>query len=111
MLVGRESEQRLLDRLIAAARLGTSAALVLVGEPGVGKTALLAHAIDSAGDARVLRATGLEAEQELPFGGQLLLLHPRSPASWVDPDSRRPWPVPWRWPIRPPRPRTLSTGS
>jgi len=42
---------------------------VVRGEPGVGKTALLRHAIDGAGDMRICRATGVESEIELPFAG------------------------------------------
>src|SRR6185437_13397071 len=49
------------------ARAGQSAALVLRGEAGVGKTALLEHTIASASDMMVLRAGGVEAEMELPY--------------------------------------------
>ena len=76
MLVGRGAERRTIGSLLAAARLGRSAVLVLSGEAGVGKTALLEHAGAAAGDMQVLRATGTESESELPFGGLLQLLRP-----------------------------------
>ncbi|HET6869410.1 MAG TPA: AAA family ATPase, partial [Solirubrobacteraceae bacterium] len=55
------------DGLLAAVRGGRSGALVVRGEPGVGKTALLEYAIESASDVRVARAAGVESEMELPF--------------------------------------------
>jgi hypothetical protein len=64
---GRDAECAALDVLLDAARRGESRALVLRGEPGVGKTALLEHAIGSAPDFRVLRAVGIELEMELAF--------------------------------------------
>src|SRR5690348_6543092 len=67
MLRGRDDERALLDRLLEEARAGQSAALVLRGEAGVGKTALLEHTIASASDMMVLRAGGVEAEMELPY--------------------------------------------
>src|ERR671937_712122 len=76
MLVGREAEQRALDALLQSARAERSAALVLRGEPGIGKTALLAYATESAHDMRVLRCTGIEAEHELPFAGMHQLVRP-----------------------------------
>lgn len=76
MLVGRQPEQQAIDRLVAAARLGTSGVLALTGEAGVGKTALLDHAIAAYPDMRVLRATGLESEREIPFAMLLQLVRP-----------------------------------
>ncbi|MFL5819395.1 MAG: LuxR C-terminal-related transcriptional regulator [Solirubrobacteraceae bacterium] len=67
MLRGRRSECEVLDGLVDGARVGRSGALVMRGEPGVGKTALLQYAIDSASDLRVLRAVGVESEMELAF--------------------------------------------
>ena len=58
MLVGRESERSALDALLQSARGERSAALVLRGEPGIGKTALLEYAADSARDMTVLRCVG-----------------------------------------------------
>ncbi|WP_460461198.1 AAA family ATPase [Angustibacter peucedani] len=78
MLVGRERERQVVDALVAGARVGQSGVLVLVGEAGIGKSALLETAAGTADDhgMRVLRATGSEAEAEVPFGGLLQLLRP-----------------------------------
>ena len=76
MLVGRESERSALDALLQSARGERSAALVLRGEPGIGKTALLEYAADSARDMTVLRCVGIEAEHELPFAGMHQLRAP-----------------------------------
>src|SRR4051812_2745392 len=75
-LLGRRSECRTLDRLLEAVRGGESRALVARGEPGVGKTALLQYAIDSASELRVLRAIGIESEMELAFAGLQQLCAP-----------------------------------
>ena len=66
-LYGRTSECALLDDVIAELRAGRSRTLLIHGEPGIGKTALLDHAVESAADLRVLRAVGVESEMELPF--------------------------------------------
>ena len=76
MLNGRAAEQAAIDRLLAAARTGTSGALVLRGDAGIGKTALLEYAADEAGGFQVVRGTGIESEAELPFAGLHLLLRP-----------------------------------
>ena len=67
MLRGRRDECVLLDWLLDGARAGRSGALAVRGEAGVGKTVLLAHAVDSASDLTVLRAAGVESEMELAF--------------------------------------------
>jgi DNA-binding CsgD family transcriptional regulator len=67
MLRGRREERALLDGLLARARGGHSGVLVLRGEAGFGKTALLEHAVQSASDLTVLRAVGLEPEVGLAF--------------------------------------------
>ena len=67
MLRGRRDECAVLDRLLDGARVGRSGVLVLEGEAGVGKTALLDYAVDSASDLTVLRAVGVESEMELAF--------------------------------------------
>jgi DNA-binding CsgD family transcriptional regulator len=66
-LRGRRDECAVLDRLLAEARTGHSGVLVLEGEAGVGKTALLDYAVASASDLRVLRAVAVESEMELAF--------------------------------------------
>ncbi|MEV4318184.1 AAA family ATPase [Actinocrispum sp. NPDC049592] len=66
-LVGRGSEGALLDQAVAAVRAGESRVLVVHGPPGMGKSALLEYLAGSAADLLVLRATGAEAEMELPF--------------------------------------------
>ena len=76
MLVGREHECARLDELLREARNGHSRALVLRGEPGIGKTALLEYAIDRAEGFRVLRAVGIESESQLTFSGLHQLLRP-----------------------------------
>ncbi|HVS41537.1 MAG TPA: AAA family ATPase [Candidatus Dormibacteraeota bacterium] len=67
MLRGRRCECLVIDRLLAAARIGRSGALVVRGEAGIGKTALLEYAIESSSDLRVVRASGMESETELAF--------------------------------------------
>ena len=69
MLLGRIGELEILDQLIARARDGQSAVLVLRGEAGIGKTALLQHLMSQAPGFRVARATGVESEMELAFAG------------------------------------------
>ena len=76
MLNGRAAEQAAIDRLLAAARAGTSGVLVLRGDAGIGKTALLDYAAATAGGFQVVRGTGIESEAELPFAGLHLLLRP-----------------------------------
>src|SRR3954469_4233578 len=68
-LLGRRSECQTLDRLLEAVRRGESRALVGRGEPGVGKTALLEHAIESASALGVGAGFGVESEMELAFAG------------------------------------------
>src|SRR6185437_6393474 len=75
-LYGREAELAVLDELLNKARAGNSGALVLRGDPGIGKTALLAAAAERADGCRVIRATGVEEEAELPYAGLHLLLRP-----------------------------------
>jgi DNA-binding CsgD family transcriptional regulator len=76
-LVGRAAERERLERLLHDAVEGQGRALALVGEPGIGKSALLEHARARAGGAfRVLSATGAEAEADLPFAALLSLLRP-----------------------------------
>ena len=67
--VGRTSERELLDGLLARVRGGGSEALVIRGEAGIGKTALLRYAARQASGYRVAELTGVEAEMELAFAG------------------------------------------
>ena len=76
MLIGREAGRATVDRLLAEARAGRSGALVIRGEPGIGKSALLAYAFDRAADLAVLRASGMETESELPFAALHELCRP-----------------------------------
>jgi DNA-binding CsgD family transcriptional regulator len=66
-LRGRRREREVLDDLLGAVRSGQSRALVVLGEPGVGKTALMQYALESASAYRVARAVGVESEMELAF--------------------------------------------
>ncbi|MEU0932940.1 AAA family ATPase [Embleya sp. NPDC005971] len=66
-LLGREVECEALDRLLADVRGGESRALVLRGEAGVGKSALLDHLVAESAGCRVVTATGIQSEMELPF--------------------------------------------
>ncbi|WP_207944716.1 ATP-binding protein [Actinomadura rubrisoli] len=76
MLRGRRAEQSVIDELLDNARSGVSGALVVRGDPGIGKTALLDYAADRADGLRILRAGAAEAEAELPFAALHLLLRP-----------------------------------
>lgn len=76
MLIGRESEQQTIDRLVSGARIGSSCALAITGEAGVGKTALLRWSETRLDGFRVLGATGTEPEHEVPFAGLLTVLRP-----------------------------------
>jgi AAA ATPase domain/Bacterial regulatory proteins, luxR family len=68
-LRGRRAELAVLDGLVDAVRAGESRVLVLRGEPGMGKTALLDHLAAQAPGCRVVRAAGVQSEMELAFAG------------------------------------------
>ena len=68
-LLGRRSERAALDQLVASVREGLSRALVLRGEPGVGKSALLEYLVWRASGCGIARAAGVESEMELAFAG------------------------------------------
>ncbi|NUW44869.1 AAA family ATPase [Nonomuraea rhodomycinica] len=74
MLYGRAAEQAQVDRLLANARSGRSGVLVVRGQPGIGKTALLGHLTERAAGVRVLHGVGVESEAELPYAALHLLL-------------------------------------
>ncbi|MEU6347545.1 ATP-binding protein [Streptomyces sp. NPDC046977] len=67
VLLGRHAERALLDRWKNAVRSGRGGALVVRGEPGIGKSALLEHAVATAGGFQVVQGDGVEAETDLPF--------------------------------------------
>ncbi|HEV7174153.1 MAG TPA: AAA family ATPase [Solirubrobacteraceae bacterium] len=68
-LRGRSAECSALDGIVADIRAGKGRALVVRGEAGVGKTALLEYLVDAASDLHVVRATGVESEMELAYAG------------------------------------------
>jgi DNA-binding CsgD family transcriptional regulator len=68
-LQDRQTERAALQTLIARARDGTSGVVVLRGEPGVGKTALLDDVLAHAAGCRIVHAAGVESEMELAFAG------------------------------------------
>ena len=76
MLVGRSTERAGIDALLVSAVDGRGGGLLIRGEPGIGKTALLDYAFERADGMRVLRARGVEAEAELAFSGLYELLRP-----------------------------------
>src|ERR1700741_4570724 len=67
MLRGRSQQVEALDELLADVRTGHSRALVVRGEPGIGKTALLNHAAGAAADFQVAQGDGVESEMVLPY--------------------------------------------
>src|SRR4051812_49924326 len=71
---GRDAECAALDRVLEKARGGQGSALVLRGEPGVGKSVLLDYAAGQAAGFAVARAAGVESEVELPLAGLQQLL-------------------------------------
>jgi DNA-binding CsgD family transcriptional regulator len=75
-LVGREREQAEIAQLLASVRSGLSATLVLRGEAGVGKTALVDEAVAAASDFETVRLVGIESEMQLGFAGLHQLLMP-----------------------------------
>lgn len=76
MLIGRGAERRAVDALLSDATVSRGGALLITGEPGIGKTRLLEYASDRAAAFRLLRVTGSETEQDLPFAGLAALLRP-----------------------------------
>src|ERR1700761_8749549 len=75
-LMGRVRERSVLDQFVAGVRAGTGQALVVRGEPGVGKTVLLDYLAGRASGCRVVRAAGVQSEMELAFAGLHQLLAP-----------------------------------
>jgi DNA-binding CsgD family transcriptional regulator len=76
VLLGRREECARIDELLDLARLGRSGAVVIRGDPGIGKTALVEYAGMRAGGMRLLRAVGVESESDMPYSGLHELLRP-----------------------------------
>ena len=66
----------MLDKLVEDVKAGDSRALVICGEPGVGKSALLDYLAENASECRVARTTGVQSEMELPFAALQQLCAP-----------------------------------
>jgi DNA-binding CsgD family transcriptional regulator len=92
-LIGRHAECDVLNRLVEAIRAGESRALVLSGEAGVGKTALLDYLAERSSDCRIARAAGVQSEMELPFAALHQLCAPML-------DSLQGLPMPQREAVR-----------
>jgi DNA-binding CsgD family transcriptional regulator len=75
-MLGRRGERERLEQLLQAARGGAGGALVVQGEPGVGKTALLDFIVTAASDFRVAKAVGIEGEMAFPFAALEQLCSP-----------------------------------
>src|SRR5260370_29587302 len=75
-LLDRGSERDVLERLVTGVRAGQSRVLVLRGEAGIGKTALLEHLSAVAEGCRIARIAGVESEMELAFAGLHALCAP-----------------------------------
>ena len=86
---GRSAELAQLGRLLDKARAGESAVLVVRGEAGIGKTALLDHCAGQASDFQVIRIAGVESEMELPFAGLHQLCAPMLSAVELLPDPQQ----------------------
>jgi DNA-binding CsgD family transcriptional regulator len=78
-LLDRRTERAAIDRVLDAVRSGFSGTLVLRGEPGIGKTALLRYAVAAARDLRVSSIAGVESEISMEYGGLHQLLLPFLP--------------------------------
>jgi len=88
-LLGRERERVALDRLLEAARGGHGGVLVVHGEPGVGKTALLEYAGEAGREFSVLETVGVEGEMELPYAALQQLCSPILDRAERLPDPQR----------------------
>src|SRR4029453_11969936 len=75
-LVGRQRERAVLERLLDTARDGHGAVLVVHGDPGIGKTALLEYAVEAGQDFRVARTGGVEGEMKLDYAALQHLCSP-----------------------------------
>ena len=76
MLVGRLAECTRIEALLADARAGQGGAFLLRGEAGVGKTALVSHAVERADGMTVVHTSGVESESDLAFVGLIEVCRP-----------------------------------
>src|SRR3989440_3452045 len=88
-LLGRQRERAVLERLLGTARNAHGSVLVVHGEPGVGKTALLEYAVESGEDFRVVRTAGVEGEMKLDYAALQQLCSPILEFSDRLPDPQR----------------------
>ena len=88
-LIDRGAEKQALSGVLDSVRQGMSGALVLRGEPGVGKSALLGYAVERAGDMQVVRMVAVESERDLGFAAVHQLLVPFLPGVERLPDPQR----------------------
>ena len=88
-LLGREREREVVGRLLEGVRAGHGGVLVLHGEPGVGKTALLEFALEDGQDFGVVRTAGIEGEMELPYAALQQLCSPIIELTERLPDPQR----------------------
>jgi AAA ATPase domain len=87
--LGRTSEREYLDRMLENVREGQSGVLVIRGEAGLGKTALLQHAVNQAAGFTLAQIAGVESEMELPFAGLHQLCAPMLSQIDMLPDRQR----------------------
>jgi DNA-binding CsgD family transcriptional regulator len=88
-LLGRSRERAVLDRTLGNARDGHGAVVMLLGGPGVGKSALLEHAVEATSDFRVARTVGVQSEMELAFAALQQLCAPNLDLMERLPDPQR----------------------
>ena len=88
-LIGRRNEQQLLAEIVDGARGGHSGVLVLRGDAGIGKTALLSDVLSEAADLRTISLSGAESEMELAYAGVQQLCAHCSVASTRYPSRRK----------------------
>jgi DNA-binding CsgD family transcriptional regulator len=88
MLFGRERESARIDEVLDAARARRSGALVVRGEAGIGKSALLSASVERATDMQILRALGVQSEVDIPFSGLHELVRPALASIDAIPDTQ-----------------------
>ena len=88
-LIDRGAEKQALHEVLDSVRRGMSGALVLRGEPGVGKSALLGYAVEHAGDLQIVRTVAVESEKALGFAAVHQLLSPLLPGADRLPEPQR----------------------